>query len=77
MLQIRQGFLFGANGKVAGHLAAAQPGKLRKNEPHPVTAFFTGTQFFLNPLKDRVLSLDETWQVKSIELIGASHAKTL
>ncbi|MNQ63750.1 hypothetical protein D3C85_781430 [compost metagenome] len=70
-------FFPGADGVASGHFAAAQPGKLRKDEPHPVTAFVAGIQFGLDPVEHRVLRLDKALQVEVVRLIGASHVEAL
>jgi hypothetical protein len=67
----------GADREMPRHLAAAQASYLREDKPHPVTTFLTVAQFFLDSFKHGVLSLDKPWQIKSIELIGASHAEVL
>jgi len=67
----------GADREMPRHFAATEAGELREDKPHPVTTFLTVAQFLLDPFKHGVLSLDEPWQIKSIELIGASHAEVL
>ena len=46
--------------------AAAQAAQLRKDEPHPVTAFSSGAQLLDDVAVDRSLRVDETLQVEGV-----------
>jgi hypothetical protein len=75
--QVRRRFVTGSNGEMTGHFTAAEARKLRKNKPHPVSAFLAGAQFFLNPLEHRGLRQDKALQIKGVQLISASHTEAL
>ncbi|MCY1365227.1 hypothetical protein D9M69_520660 [compost metagenome] len=77
MIKVGQGFLPRADGKAARHLAVAESGKLRKNEPHPVTTLVSVVQLVLNPVEYRVLSLEKTLQIERVQVVGASHGEAL
>src|SRR5260370_20736655 len=66
MAEIGHGLLAGANRKSPGHRAMAKAGKLRKNEPHPLTLLLTLAQFGNNARVDRRLRIDKALQIGSI-----------
>ena len=61
-----------AKRKALGHRAKAEPGKLGKNEPHPVTLFLTMAQFGDYARIDRRLRID-----KALKAEGIAHAGLL
>ncbi|MNP51659.1 hypothetical protein D3C76_1460000 [compost metagenome] len=77
MFKVGLRFFPGTDREAPGHFAVTQPGELRENEPHPVTALVAGFEFGLDPVEHRVLRLDEALQVKGVRLIGASHVEAL
>src|ERR1700687_1788347 len=70
MLQIGHGFVARGDGKPPGHRAMSEPGKLGKNEPHPVTLLLAPTQLREHALIDRRLRIN-----KALEIERVGHAR--
>src|SRR5437868_4656668 len=72
MRKIGDGLIARSKRKALRHQARAEPGKLGKNEPHPVTLLLTTTQFANHARIDRRLRID-----KALELERIAHARLL
>ncbi|MNC52882.1 hypothetical protein D3C75_1022530 [compost metagenome] len=72
MAQIRTGFISRLQGITFGHFAVTQALQLRKDEPDPVAGFASGVEFSQDPVKERVLGVDE-----ALEVEGGWHAGLL
>src|SRR5450759_645443 len=64
--EIGRGLVARANRKPLRHRAMPEAGKLRKNEPHPVTLLLAPAQFGKDARINRRLRLNETLEIGSI-----------
>ena len=63
IVEIGCGFFTRTDGEPAGHVAMAQTGDLREDEPHPVALLPACAQFALHRFEYRLLGIHETLQI--------------
>ena len=66
MLQINPGFISGGNGVLNRGRSSTQSFNLRKDEPHPVALFVSGSEFRKNVIDDRSLGDHKPFEVVGI-----------